>query len=205
MRGSQSGRAPSATPPTGSGADPVSPCVAMPAAVHREGAHPAESAPGPAARMTRRAGCVAAMLTNGAGPAEAMGGAVAPVPALRRTGRPCSGGTPSAAAVSALISLVSRRPCARTTGTGTAGETSRSARVPSDQYGNGRTACTADRAPCAVSVVGPKKGVVTRTVATNADVPNPAADERSGGVLVVNRTGATGTRSTRAGAPPRTP
>ncbi|MET8670060.1 hypothetical protein ABZV87_37700, partial [Streptomyces tendae] len=34
--------------------------------------------------------------------------------------------------------------------------------------------------------------VVTRTVATNAGVPNPAADERSGDVLVVNRTGATG-------------
>ncbi|MDA5146837.1 hypothetical protein PEM37_35565 [Streptomyces sp. AD681] len=57
---------------------------------------------------------------------------------------------------------------------------------------NARTACTADRASGAVSVVGPKKGVVTRTVATNAGVPNPAADERSG-VLVVNRTGATGT------------
>ncbi|MFD5241308.1 hypothetical protein [Streptomyces tendae] len=30
-------------------------------------------------------------------------------------------------------------------------------------------------------------------MATNAGVPNPAADERSGDVLVVNRTGATGT------------
>ncbi|MET8738551.1 hypothetical protein [Streptomyces tendae] len=29
-------------------------------------------------------------------------------------------------------------------------------------------------------------------MATNAGVPNPAADERSGDVLVVNRTGATG-------------
>ncbi|MFG3109604.1 hypothetical protein [Streptomyces tendae] len=30
-------------------------------------------------------------------------------------------------------------------------------------------------------------------MATNAGVPDPAADERSGGVLVVNRNGATGT------------
>ncbi|MFE0368648.1 hypothetical protein [Streptomyces tendae] len=142
------------------------------------------------------------MLTNGTGPAETMGGAVDPAPALRRTGRLRSGRTPSAAAVSAPVSLIGRRPGARTTGTGPAGETSHSATVSADQYGNGQTACTADRASGAVSVVGPSKGVVTRTVATSVGAPNSAADERSGEILVVNRTGATGTP---AGAPPRTP